>query len=130
MSSGSADAAFTIHCLTPVDFFRDVATNLFGVRRRAGARSHQQSPVNEPAPVLNAPWHSFLAGEWIRISAAMTLMDTNPYAPPKAVVDDAAAPLFKRRRVVVMILLMIVTFGFQFVNVPSGLSFHAHTCSV
>jgi len=94
--------------------FRDVATNLLGVRRRAGARSHQQSPVNEPAPVLNAPWHSFLAGEWIRISAAMTLMDTNPYAPPKAVVDDAAAPLFKRRRVVVMILLMIVTFGFYY----------------
>lgn len=38
-------------------------------------------------------------------------METNPYAPPKAVVADVASAGLKRRSVILMIVLSIVTFG-------------------
>jgi hypothetical protein len=41
-------------------------------------------------------------------------MDTNPYAPPKAVLDLPTIPGLKRRRVIVMIVFLILTFGIYY----------------
>ena len=41
-------------------------------------------------------------------------METNPYAPPKAVVADVSSNRLKRRSVLVMIVLFMVTFGFYY----------------
>jgi hypothetical protein len=41
-------------------------------------------------------------------------METNPYAPPKAVVADVSSADLKRRSVILMIVLSIVTFGLYY----------------
>ena len=42
------------------------------------------------------------------------VMETNRYAPPKAVVADRVEPLLKQRRIVTMLVFSIVTLGFYY----------------